>query len=129
MHAYGETLSAEMKPFNVGVMIVAPGAFESGIQIPICQGPIKDYDPIRQKIAQAFAAREKDDTRGSPEKGMDCIVDVVNGEGRAEGKTEMPLWLFLGDDAISNVRARLSKMARTVDEWECVGSRVSKCDC
>ena len=59
---------------------------------------------------------------------MDALVDVVRGEGKAASKGGWPLWLFLGDDGIRNVRERLKLMGETVDKWESVGSKLGEQD-
>lgn len=64
---------------------------------------------------------------------MEVLVDVVRGEGRinnvkhsnAEGKeVEWPLWLFIGEDGMSDVKARMDRMRGAMDRWEAVGSDV-----
>lgn len=64
---------------------------------------------------------------------MEVLVDVVRGEGRinnvkhsnAEGKeVEWPLWLFIGEDGMSDVKARMDRMRGVMDRWEAVGSDV-----
>lgn len=78
-------------------------------------------------------------TRGDPKLGMEVVVDLVRGEGRAgeilrgcegahrpeEGThgtggtqgQEWPLWLFLGEDGQRDVRARNEKVGRCLDVW------------
>lgn len=64
---------------------------------------------------------------------MAVLVDVVRGEGRVstmkrsetEGdKPEWPLWLFIGEDGMSDVKARMGRMSGVMDKWEVVGSDV-----
>lgn len=65
---------------------------------------------------------------------MEVLVDVVRGEGRiknvkvSEGeegkKTEWPLWLFIGEDGMGDVKARMDRMRGVLDRWEAVGSDV-----
>lgn len=64
---------------------------------------------------------------------MEVLVDVVRGEGRvnkvkrseAEGnESGLPLWLFIGEDGMSDVRARMNRMRGVMDQWEAVGSDV-----
>jgi hypothetical protein len=111
-------------------MVVVPGTFDSGLCIALKEGPkIPDYDEARATLEAGLAARWKMPNPGSPAKGMDTLVDVVRGEGRAASRGgALPLWLLLGDDAIANVRDRLAKMSRTIDEWEAVGRRLGMQD-
>lgn len=64
---------------------------------------------------------------------MSVLVDVVRGEGRVETvktegeeakKREWPLWLFIGEDGMGDVRARMDRMRGVMDRWEAVGSDV-----
>ncbi|KAI0057937.1 hypothetical protein BV25DRAFT_1841365 [Artomyces pyxidatus] len=65
----------------------------------------------------------------APLRGMDVIVDVVKGEGKAggvmRGGGQWPLWLVLGDDAIRDVKKRLTRVAEALDTWQEVGSGLS----
>lgn len=118
-----------MKPFNIDVMIVAPGAFDSGLALTVKPGKtISDYDDMRKEMYRRLAERREERNPGDPVKGMDALVDTVRGEGRAAGKKGVPLWLVLGDDAISDVRGRLQQIHDTLSEWESVGTRLGKLD-
>lgn len=75
--------------------------------------------------------------RGDPKLGMEVVVDLVRGEGRAgeilrgrggaddhvEGPEaeEWPMWLFLGEDGQRDVRARNERVGRCLDVWGEVG--------
>ncbi|KZV64341.1 NAD-P-binding protein [Peniophora sp. CONT] len=131
LHAYGESLSVELKPFNIRVSVVLPGAFNTdpgGGSAPISGPPIHDYDDLREQLRRNLEKRKDAPNKGDPEKGMDALVDVVRGEGKAVSKEGWPLWLFLGDDGILNVRERLKLMGDTVDEWESVGTKLGELD-
>jgi len=68
---------------------------------------------------------------GDPARGMSVVVDVVHGEGRAKEVLERhgwPLWLFLGEDAVRDVRARVTRVASVLDQWEGIASDVSFVD-
>ncbi|TFY80834.1 hypothetical protein EWM64_g3173, partial [Hericium alpestre] len=58
VHSYGETLSAELAPFNIRVLIVCPGSFKTpGIYPSTTSGtPIGDYASTRTAIAERFSA-------------------------------------------------------------------------
>ncbi|KAI0318909.1 NAD-P-binding protein [Amylostereum chailletii] len=123
VHSYGETLATEVRPWNIRVTIVAPGTFDTSMNLPsIASGTrIPDYDDTRKALAQMFRMLEDKPRKGDPMKCTDVVVDLVHGVGRAAGKEHWPLWLALGEDAISDVRARAEKLMRTVDEWESAG--------
>ncbi|KAI0777435.1 NAD-P-binding protein [Trametes elegans] len=128
VHAYGETLSAEVAPFNIRVSVVVPGAFDSGLELPLVGTPIPDYDSAREELRKRVEGRKSLPNQGDPVKGMDALVDAVRGEGRAQGKGPLPLWLFLGNDSLADVKARADKLKKVAEEWANVGSGLGKDD-
>ncbi|OSC98877.1 NAD(P)-binding protein [Trametes coccinea BRFM310] len=130
VHAYGETLRAELAPFNVRVSVVVPGYFDSGLALPLVGTPIADYDAAREELKKRVAMRDRLPNPGDPEKGMEAIVDVVRGEGRAASHAPgvLPTWLFLGGDCLGDVKARAEKLTQVVDAWKDVGSGLGKED-
>ena len=56
------------------------------------------------------------------------VVDVVRGEGAAVGR-EWPLWLVLGRDAYTDVRAKCERVLRTMDAWEDVATEKLEFPC
>ncbi|KAI1792269.1 NAD-P-binding protein [Ganoderma leucocontextum] len=133
VHAYGETLSAELAQFNVRVLVVSPGTFDTSprMAVNVPARPIADYDAAREELRKRLAMRPRIPNMGDPAKGMDALVDVVRGEGKAEEKGEggkIPLWLFLGDDSIAAVKARAETLRGVAEEWKEVGTRLGKDD-
>ena len=124
MIAYAETLSVEMASFNVNVLIVIPGIFRTKMNSQRRVGtPLPGYENVHAGIdamIESVASVPKSD----PILGMGVLVDVVRGEGRATGRKSLPLWLFLGEDCMRDVRARLNNMGSIMDEWEAVGTRI-----
>ncbi|KAI0316390.1 NAD-P-binding protein [Amylostereum chailletii] len=122
VHSYGETLAAEVRPWNIRVTILVPGTFDTAMNIPPITGrPITDYDDMRKSMALMLQMLKDKPHKGDPTKGMDVVVDLVHGEGRAKGKAHWPLWLFLGEDSVSDAKARAAKLRETVEEWESAG--------
>jgi hypothetical protein len=124
MIAYAETLSVEITSFNVNVLIVIPGIFRTKMNAQRRVGaPLPGYETVHAGIdamIESVASVPKND----PKLGMDVLVDVVRGEGRAAGRKSWPLWLFLGEDCMHDVRTRLNNMGSILDEWEAVGMRL-----
>ena len=124
MIAYAETLSVEMASFNVNVLIVIPGIFRTKMNLQRRVGtPLPGYEHVHAGIdamIESVARVPKSD----PMLGMNVLVDVVRGEGRAAGRKSLPLWLFLGEDCMHDVRTRLNNMGSIMDEWEGVGTRI-----
>jgi len=114
----GETLSVELAPFSIKVLIVAPGSFKTeGIygQAFFTSNSIPAYDDLRNTTIRRFSA-VPGTQKGDPNKAMEAVVDVVKGEGKAIGRP-WPLYLALGDDADDGIRQKSTKLLRHVDEW------------
>jgi hypothetical protein len=114
----GETLSIELAQFSIKVLIVAPGSFRTeGIygQPFFTSNAIPVYDDLRNITMQRFGA-VAGTQKGDPDKAMEVVVDVVNGEGKAKGRP-WPLYLALGDDAHEDIRQKSTKLLKHVDEW------------
>ena len=115
------------------MLIVVPGSFHTPNFVPGAVGgtPIPSYAPLRgvlEAVLQVARDGKGATARGDPARGMGVVIDVVCGEGRAKETLEKngwPLWLFLGDDAVRDVRARVTRMARVLDQWEDTVSDVS----
>jgi len=54
---------------------------------------------------------------GDPLKGVEVMVDVVRGEGVAEGKPFPPL-LILGSDCFDVVKTECEKTLARLEEWK-----------
>ena len=114
----GETLSVELAPFSIKVLIVAPGSFKTeGIYGHkfFTSNSIPAYDELRDIAMKRFSA-VAGTQKGDPNKAMEAVVDVVKGEGKAKGRP-WPLYLALGDDADEGIRQKSTKLLRHVDEW------------
>ena len=77
---------------------------------------IPAYDKLRETGRARFASVSGTE-KGDPAKAMELLVDTVRGEGRAMGR-EWPMWIFMGQDCIRDVRAKCAKVLRTIDDWE-----------
>ena len=119
--AWGESLSSEIKPFGLRVLIVQPGAHRTNIiqtsqANPLGGHTIADYDQLRQA---AYVRYKNQDGKqpNDPVKAMSAIVDVVRGEGLAAGK-QMPLWLVLGKDSEEDLREHVQMRLKNLEEWK-----------
>ncbi|VDC00544.1 unnamed protein product [Peniophora sp. CBMAI 1063] len=117
-HAYGETIASELSRLNIRVTIVVPGLFRTPFNYA---SPVKpkfdDYNFFHDHAPAYLKMRRTTPEAADPEKGMDVVVDVVRGEGRAVGTGEWPLWLALGDDALTDVKFKLSNIGKTLAVW------------
>lgn len=112
-------MAVELEPFGIRMLIVEPGAFRTeGIYRHEKfdeSNMIADYDEKREGAVKTFNA-PAGKQRGDPTKAMKALVEVVCGEGRAQGKA-WPLYLVLGRDAERDVRNKCAQMIRHLDEW------------
>ena len=118
MIAITEALSKELAPLGIKVLLVAPGAFRTeGIYgIPFnTSNPISDYDDLRN-MACARYLQIPGNEPGNPVKAMEALVDVVRGEGCAEGK-KWPAILPLGIDAEADMRSKWDTFMNVLGEW------------
>jgi len=126
VHALAETFSVELAPFNIRVLLVAPGSFRTeGIfqQKFYADNRISAYDSIHEKARDGFAATAGVQ-KGDPEKAMEVVVDVVRGEGVAKGRA-WPFYLVLGEDADQNVDDKCNKVLGVLKKWRDVARRVN----
>ncbi|KAH9947207.1 NAD-P-binding protein [Amylocystis lapponica] len=119
IHVLGETYSAELRAFDVGVCIAVPGAFRTenvhnGSVTADRRAPA--YDAVRDESIAVFKKLAVQ-ARGDPTKAMALLVDVVRGEGPARGRP-LPMWLFLGNVTYTFVRQKCEQWTRALDEWE-----------
>lgn len=115
----GETLSVELKEFNIRVLLVEPGAFRTKniFSRPFYEGnKIADYDALREH-AEGLYTKADGHQPGDPVKAMDVVVDVVQGQGRARGK-RWPTILPLGMEAEQAIRNKSEVMQEMLDDWK-----------
>jgi len=115
LEGLSDTLSKELKPFNIAVTAVAPGSFRTdwaGRSMQRTARSISDYnasfDPIRQ-------AREDKSGKqlGDPRKAALAMLQLIE-------STNPPAHLLLGSDAVKLVRDKLAQMTTDIDAWESV---------
>jgi len=124
LHSYGETLAAELEGFNVRVMIAVPGGFATKFNAPTRSGtPLEGYEVVRNYLDE-LVPKYVNIPKSDPILGMEALVDVVRGEGRAASRGPTPLWLFLGEDSMRDVRTRTTELLSTLEEWKDVGSNL-----
>ncbi|KAF8201220.1 hypothetical protein K438DRAFT_640943 [Mycena galopus ATCC 62051] len=116
VHALAETLTVEVAPFGVRVLLVEPGAFRTNIsdQPYLAQNGIADYDEVRTASAARFGSLLGTE-KGDPAKAMEAVVDVVRGENWARG-LPWPGRLVLGEDAERDVRAKCKRVLDNLDD-------------
>nr|POE77912.1 putative oxidoreductase yusz [Quercus suber] len=118
LEGFSESLSKEIEPFGLAVLIVEPGTFRTnflsavqitsaGITAPYNSGPVQGvldhFDEIRGK------------QQGDPAKGAARIFEVVTGEGMAGGLKGKILRLPIGADCVERIEAKLEKVTADVN--------------
>lgn len=113
LQGISETLSAELKPFNIAVTAVQPGSFRTdwaGRSMVRSPRSISDYD---QSFGPIRETREKRSGHqpGDPRKAARALLTLVN-------MPEPPEFLLLGSDAVRLVRDKISRMQTSLNEME-----------
>lgn len=113
LQGISETLSKELKPFNISVTAIQPGSFRTdwaGRSMVRSPRTISDYD---QSFGPIREAREKRSGHqpGDPLKAAHAILQLVD-------SPEAPVSLLLGSDAVSFVRDKLRQMDADINAWE-----------
>ncbi|KAH9934304.1 uncharacterized protein B0H18DRAFT_980797 [Fomitopsis serialis] len=102
IHAYSETLAAEVARFNVKVLLVAPGHFrtEKLHTAPyVMAHHIPAYDAMREEEMARFNQLWHK-ARGDTDRAVEVIVDVVRGEGAHSERLahDMDAWRDVAKD-------------------------------
>jgi NAD(P)-dependent dehydrogenase (short-subunit alcohol dehydrogenase family) len=74
---------------------------------------------------KAYAAQIHGNSPGDARKIAEVVVDVVRGEGVAEGK-ERPTFLPFGKDAVGKAKAYAENVLKVTKEWEGVVANVDR---
>ncbi|MGR6738375.1 oxidoreductase [Pseudomonas chlororaphis] len=113
LEGISDTLSKELRPFNIFVTAVAPGSFRTdwaGRSMQRTPRSIADYDASFDPVRKA--REEKSGKQpGDPRKAAQAMLQVI-------ASPTPPAHLLLGSDALSLVRGRLEQAAREIDQWE-----------
>ncbi|XP_006463100.1 hypothetical protein AGABI2DRAFT_194071 [Agaricus bisporus var. bisporus H97] len=120
LRVFMDNLHTELSPFNIRTLLIEPGSFRTENIYATGWNTthlFHDYDTLRQSAQEAFKNIQGNEP-GDPYKAMRIVVDIVHGEGVAEGKTGWPRYLVLGSDAETNVRDKCKLMLDVLDEWE-----------
>lgn len=115
LQGISETLSKELKPFNIAVTAIQPGSFRTdwaGRSMVRSPRSISDYDesfgPIRDTRLQRSGHQA-----GNPQKAARAILQLVD-------SPIPPASLLLGSDAVAFVRDKLRQMSADIDAWQSV---------
>ncbi|CRL47959.1 MULTISPECIES: oxidoreductase [Pseudomonas] len=115
LEGISDTLSKELRPFNIFVTAVAPGSFRTdwaGRSMQRTPRSIADYDASFDPVRKA--REEKSGKQlGDPRKAAQAMLQVI-------ASPTPPAHVLLGSDALSLVRDKLASAASEIDQWEAV---------
>ncbi|MCP1487729.1 NAD(P)-dependent dehydrogenase (short-subunit alcohol dehydrogenase family) [Pseudomonas fluorescens] len=113
LEGISDTLSKELKPFNIFVTAVAPGSFRTdwaGRSMQRTARSIADYDASFDPIRKA--REEKSGKQlGDPQKAAQALLQII-------ASPTPPAHLLLGSDALSLVRDKLQRALDEIDQWQ-----------
>ncbi|KAH7410736.1 putative short chain oxidoreductase/dehydrogenase [Cadophora sp. MPI-SDFR-AT-0126] len=139
LEAFSEALYSELKPFNIRVLLVEPGAFRTNfadnLVLPEMELP-GDYrgSEVEGVLGGVLSMRGEGEGKGMKgfegkmgdvAKGAKAIFDVVEGTGWAEGMGEY-LRLPLGRDGSERWEVKLKSLRENLDGTEMIWSRTGE---
>ncbi|MDF1658790.1 MAG: oxidoreductase [Verrucomicrobiales bacterium] len=112
-----EALADEVKNLGLKLMLVEPGAFDTGFaeSMMMVDKQIEDYKPIRETLEGGI------EFNGDPDRAATAIVAAATCD-------TPPARLILGEDAIAGVNEKLHYLHENIDEWEQVSRAMAKGD-
>lgn len=114
LEAYSESLSAEVAPHGIRVLIVEPGAFRTALFGTAFRSmPALPFYEATVGGTRKYVAESAGKQPGDPVKAARAIIATVDAE-------TAPLRLPLGPDAIDGIRAKLDRVAGDVVRTEAV---------
>lgn len=118
--ALSESLSAGLKPFNIRILLVEPGAFRTNF-IRSHKTPAaamnKDYEGTPLAASMAFWDTFAGKQPGDPVKAVSRILDVIQGSGLGENKTHL-LRLPLGSDCFARIQEKLDAVRQNLEDMK-----------
>lgn len=116
-----EALAAEVSPFNIRVLIVSPGWFQSNFASASTKPEMGMPEEYRGSVVGEMMDNMKKMAEmkapGDVEKGVQAIFDVVMGEGMGEGM-EGFLRLPLGRDGAKRWEVKIANLKANLDGTE-----------
>ena len=125
-----ESLSRETERFGIATLLIDPGRFRTGFlstgkgKLAAAESTTEDYKLGYEQFLR-FLAVENGNQPGDVKKGVNVIVNLVRGEGIAEGRGKIPLRLPIGTDSLETIREKCLETLGVLQDWESV---VTGCD-
>ncbi|KAI0163931.1 NAD(P)-binding protein [Xylariaceae sp. FL1272] len=115
-----ESLDREISAFGIKTLLIEPGRFRTKLLSAGNLQAVKSAIPDYVEASKAFVAglASEDMTQpGDPEKGVRLIVDLVCGDGAAEGRN-VPFRLPIGTDCLVTMRLKCQETLAVLEEWD-----------
>ncbi|KAL0574492.1 hypothetical protein V5O48_007467 [Marasmius crinis-equi] len=120
LRGLSDTLHTEISPLGLRSICVDFGYFRTSFLSGSHRQPrvtrIVDYEDMKEKAETALKAYNGQQP-GDPQKGVEVILDVVRGEGAAEGKT-FPRSIQLGSDCYGLAKQHCEEALLNLEEWK-----------
>jgi NAD(P)-dependent dehydrogenase (short-subunit alcohol dehydrogenase family) len=113
LEGISESLGKEVAPFGIRVTSLAPGQFRTewaGRSMDRTPRSLRDYDAIMDPIRAARQAKSGRQP-GDPGRAALAVLELIEAE-------ELPVRVFLGDDALALVEQKLVSMRAEMAAWE-----------
>lgn len=126
--AFTIALAAEVKPFNIRLLIATP----AGIRTPfahnsVAAGGVKTLRPeYKGSESEALLNMVQDPKllKIDPERAAKVVVQAVDGTGPFEGKEKEFLRVPLGEDALGMIQGRIDELGAAVQNFSDVAKSV-----
>ena len=109
-----ESLSAEVAPFGIKVIIVEPGYFRtdflSADSLRLAENRMDEYALVRESEA-AHTQQIKGNQPGDPQKAVAAVIEVAAAENP-------PLHLLLGQDAYDMTNVKIKTLQADMAQWK-----------
>jgi hypothetical protein len=120
-----ESLSKEIAPIGIKTLLVEPGTFRTDLltqqNSKSAATKFEDYKALTESLTSLFNSLNGNQA-GDPQKGVECVIDVVKGEKGTAGK-EWPCQLPLGSDAVAAIRKKCEDTLLQLKAWEEISSK------
>ncbi|KAI0810373.1 hypothetical protein GGR55DRAFT_689022 [Xylaria sp. FL0064] len=121
---FTESIHEEVKEFGIKATVIESGYFRTSF----LNAEGSNRKPVSNMLEAEYKGSMVEKTRsalnnvnnrqpGDVVKGAKIIVDVLTGSGVAAGK-EFPIRILLGRDCMRDVRAKMARTEKLIQEWE-----------
>jgi len=132
---FAEALEKEVSPCGVHAVVFELGGFHTGLGArrdgdagSFGEAPrVPEYQTAFGAMMQAFATEVGPDVPGDTHKLPKAVIDVIKGEGLAEGR-KWPVRVALGPDSVAVVRQKCQEQLDLCEEWDDIAGTVVRDD-